>query len=94
MKRQKNSHYKIVNNKLVDKKSYNTQDEAIEVARFLNTKQNIPYKIVAYKCDLCGKWHIGNNGKKLFDDDRKSYQQKVEIMSWVKKIKRSVSSGE
>lgn len=88
MKREKNSHYRIINGELVAKKSFDTENEAIESARFLNTKQNIPFKIVAYKCNLCGKWHVGNNGKKLFDDDRKKYQQKVNIMNLSKKMKK------
>jgi hypothetical protein len=38
MKREKNSHYRIVNGELVAKKSFDTENEAIESARFLNTK--------------------------------------------------------
>ena len=40
MKRQKNSHYKLVNGELVPKRSFDNENEAIEVARFLNTKEN------------------------------------------------------
>ena len=79
MKRQKNSHYKLVNGELVPKRSFDNENEAIEVARFLNTKENANYKIVVYKCDLCGKWHIGHNGKKLFNDDKNKYKEKLHI---------------
>ena len=88
MKRQKNSHYKLVNGELLPKRSFDNENEAIEVARFLNTKENANYKIVVYKCDLCGKWHIGHNGKKLFNDDKNKYKEKLSIFNFVKKIKR------
>ena len=42
----------------------------------------------SYKCDLCGKWHIGHNGKKLFNDDKNKYKEKLSIFNFVKKIKR------
>lgn len=86
MKREKNSHYKIVNGKLIVKKTFDTENEAIETARFLNTKQNTTHKIVAYKCDTCGKWHVGNNGKRLFNDVRKKYQEKIKNMKLFNKI--------
>ena len=87
MKREKSSHYKIVNGEWVEKRSFDTESEAIETACFYNAKQNLPYKMVAYKCDLCGKWHIGKNGKRLFDGERKKYSQKFKIMNLVKKMK-------
>ena len=85
--RQRNSHYKIINGEFVEKKVFNTENEAIEFARFLNSKPNVIHKMVAYKCNMCGKWHIGNNGKTLFDNERDKYKQKINIFKLVKKIK-------
>ena len=44
MKRQKSSHYKIVNGEWVEKRSFDTESETIETACFYNAKQNLPYK--------------------------------------------------
>jgi hypothetical protein len=66
-----------VNNELIPKKSYNTEQEAVTLTRFLNSKENVIHKMVAYKCSKCGKWHIGNNGNLLTDDDREYYGEKL-----------------
>jgi len=53
-----------------DKKTYLTQDEAISIAKKINltnSKLEVSFitKAVAYKCKVCGKFHIGRNGKEL-----------------------------
>lgn len=77
MKRNCRSHYKIVNNELIPKKSYKTEQEAVTLARFLNSKENVIHKMVAYKCSKCDNWHIGSNGNLLTDDDREHYREKL-----------------
>ena len=76
-KRTTRSHYKIVGDKLLPKKSYDTEKEALTVARFLNTQPNIIHKMIVYKCIKCNKWHIGNNGNLLKDEDREKIKEKL-----------------
>ena len=59
----------------IKKKTYDTDKEAIEAARILNVNQHTIYKVVAYKCPNCFKWHIGRNGKPLSDKDKKHYTE-------------------
>ena len=73
-KRNSRSHFKIEFGVLKPKKSYETEKEAVNIARFLNTKENIIHKMIAYKCSTCGKWHIGNNGSELTEEDRIHYK--------------------
>ena len=59
------------------KKSYGTEKEALNIARFLNTQPNIIHKMIVYKCIKCGKWHIGNNGSILTDEEREKIKEKL-----------------
>ena len=78
-KRNYRSHYKIgVNGVLEEKKSFETEEEALKVARFLNTKEDIIHKMVAYKCEKCGKWHVGSNNTVLTDGEREKYKKKLQ----------------
>ena len=77
LKRNSRSHYKCINGELVPKKSYETEQEALTMARFLNSKDNVIHKMVVYKCSKCGKWHIGNNGHLLSKEDREKYKNKL-----------------
>ena len=74
-KRNSRSHFKIELGVLKPKKSYETEKEALKIARFLNTQENIIHKMIAYKCSTCGKWHIGNNGSELAEEDRIHYRK-------------------
>lgn len=74
-KRNSRSHFKIELGVLKPKKSYETEKEALKIARFLNTQENIIHKMIAYKCSTCGKWHIGNNGSELTEEDRMHYRK-------------------
>lgn len=78
-KRTTRSHYKVVNGELVEKVSYETEKEALTVARFLNTKPNIIHKMVAYKCFKCEKWHVGSNGRVLTEEDREDAKKKLKV---------------
>ena len=79
-KRSERSHYKIVNGELVEKKSFDSEYEALKMARFLNTKENHLHKMVAYKCDKCGKWHVGSNSTLLTNDIRREQREKLKSM--------------
>ena len=75
-KRDYRSHYKIgPNGILEEKKTFDTEQEALKMARFLNTKENTIHKMVAYKCSECGKWHIGRNKTLLSNKDREEYKK-------------------
>jgi DNA-directed RNA polymerase subunit RPC12/RpoP len=77
-KRSIRSHYKIgPNGVLEEKKSFDTEQEALKMARFLNTKENIIHKMVAYKCAKCGKWHVGSNNTVLDEAERKKNKEKL-----------------
>ena len=72
-KRDYRTHFKYEAGKLVPKKAYETEKDALKVARYLNTMDHIIHKMVVYKCHKCGKWHIGRNNKELTEEDRKHY---------------------
>lgn len=77
-KRQYRSHYKIGPNRVLEeKKSFDTEQDALRMARFLNTKDNIIHKMVAYKCAKCGKWHVGSNNTVLDEAERRKNKEKL-----------------
>lgn len=69
------SHTKWNGKEFIPKKSYETEKEAINVARYMNTQEHIIHKMVAYKCAECGKWHIGRNSTELSNEDREHYKK-------------------
>ena len=72
------SHYKIgPNGKLEEKKAFESEMDALTIARYLNTQENIIHKMVAYKCITCGKWHVGSNRTVLTSQDREEARQKL-----------------
>ena len=83
-KRSIRSHYKIVNGTLVEKVGYETEQEALTVARYLNTKPNVINKMVVYKCSKCDKWHIGNNKKPLTEKDREKAKKNLGLARLLK----------
>ena len=68
------SHTKWNGKEFIPKKSYETEKEAINVARYMNTQEHIIHKMVAYKCAECGKWHIGRTSTELSNEDREHYK--------------------
>ena len=78
-KRNSRSHFKVELGVLKPKKSYETEKEALKIARFLNTQENIIHKMIAYKCSTCGKWHIGNNGSELTEEDRIHHRKLLQL---------------
>lgn len=47
------------------KQKYETLDLAIAAAKKCNNQPKRIHKMVAYKCKVCFKYHIGSNGKLL-----------------------------
>lgn len=76
-KRSVRSHYKVINGKQSPKKGYDTEMDALTMARFLNSKPHVTHKMVAYKCIKCDKWHIGSTSRVLTDEDRKEAAEKL-----------------
>ena len=46
-----------------DKVKFLTLDDAIIEAKRMNNLPKTIHKLVAYKCTVCHKYHIGRNGK-------------------------------
>lgn len=70
------SHYNEKGEKVYKaKKTFETDKEAIEAARIKNLNPKTIHKYVAYKCKVCHKWHVGNNGRELTDKDREHYRK-------------------
>lgn len=70
------THWKVVRQNCKGKKmlkakfSYNSYEEAVEACnRYVLNHPDDPRPMSAYKCDYCGKWHIGHTD---------SYQEEVD----------------
>jgi uncharacterized membrane protein len=48
------------------KKKFTTLDGAIAEAKRINQKENQIHKVIAYKCSVCHKYHVGK-GKKILE---------------------------
>lgn len=64
-KRAPGTHWKVTfsknGKKLKSKNSYNTYEEAVEACNnYMLHHSNDPRHMSVYKCDHCGKWHIGH----------------------------------
>jgi len=59
------------------KRVFDTQDEAIEVAKFINSQDHVIHKVVPYRCNVCHKYHLGRNGKILKDKERQKHKKQV-----------------
>ena len=53
--------FKKYGDRLVPKKQYKTQDEAIADAKIINNKTYQIHKVVPYRCSICHKYHLGKN---------------------------------
>lgn len=63
-----NQCYKTVGENKVYKTKLKTDIEAISEAKRLNVKPNMIHKVVAYKCAICGSYHVGKSWKFLKKD--------------------------
>lgn len=61
--------YREINGKRIYKTKLNTDKEAIAEAKRLNSKPNQIHKVLAYKCAICGKYHVGKSLKTLEETD-------------------------
>lgn len=59
------------------KKSYNTEADALSAARIINAYGDSAFKMVAYKCSKCDKWHIGHNGTYMTKERREEAKDKL-----------------
>jgi len=41
------------------KKGYETRDEAVQRAQLSTSRDEVPMNV--YRCDTCGKWHLGHD---------------------------------
>ena len=57
------------------KKSFDTLELDISHAKWVNSKDHVINKVVAYKCSKCFKFHVGRNGKPLTDKDREKFKK-------------------
>lgn len=51
-----NEHYRSVGKTKIPKKSFKTRDDAWRAINMQNEKSTA----TAYKCSICGNWHIGH----------------------------------
>ena len=58
-----------------EKIGYSSDKEAIEMARVMNCREHTIHKLVAYKCPVCQKWHIGRSRKVLTEKEREHYMK-------------------
>lgn len=69
---------------LVAKFSYNTYEEAVEACtRYMMVHPEDQRPMSAYKCDYCGKWHIGHGRlpEQVFEAEAENYQENDEKIS-------------
>ena len=57
------------------KHRFNKLDDAIGAAKIINSWDKTIRKVVAYKCTICFKYHVGRNGKELKEKDRTKYKK-------------------
>ena len=60
---------------LKPKLKFETLDLAITHAKKVNSLDHIIHKVVAYKCKICHKYHVGRNGKVLTDKERIKFKK-------------------
>lgn len=59
------------------KVKYDTLDEAIKQAKYINSQDHVIHKVVAYKCSICFHYHIGRNGKELTNKERNKFKNNI-----------------
>ena len=56
------------------KKAYDTLEDAIKIAKSINSQDHIIHKVVAYKCKICNKFHLGRNGSILKEKEKNKWK--------------------
>lgn len=75
------------NGQLIDKpkKTYNDLESAIKVAKIENSKKERTFKVVAYKCKTCHKFHVGRNGNTIKDKEKTKWSKKeIKVVGFIK----------
>lgn len=62
------------------KRGYEKEKDAVLEAMRINIKPQSFRRIVAYKCKVCGKWHLGHNKSLLDDTDKEKIKKKYNMM--------------
>lgn len=60
-----------------EKHGYDTELEAVNVARQMNCDERNEYKVVAYRCLVCGKWHVGHTNHYITHEQRLKYKERL-----------------
>lgn len=82
------SHYNADGEKqFKSKRAFNTELDAIKEARRRNLHPQTIHKYVAYKCDVCGKWHIGKHCSKILTGDDREKIRKAMYKEQLLKIR-------
>lgn len=79
------SHYRLDGK---EKKSFESEKEAVLTCYKLNLNESQTRKLVAYKCCECHKWHIGENSKILTEEDREEIREKMKIAKILESLKK------
>lgn len=66
------------------KRAFDTQDDAIETAKFVNAQDHVIHKVVPYRCKYCNKYHLGRSGKKLTEKERQ--RRKIQVREKFKRL--------
>ena len=62
------------------KRKFETLEEAITEAKVVNSRIGVIHKVVAYRCELCFKFHLGRNGTVLKEKDRIKFKNSRRIL--------------
>lgn len=67
-----------INGELIDKpkKPFDTLEQAIKHAKSVNSLPDRKFKVVAYKCKSCHKFHVGKNGNTISDKEKEKWKPK------------------
>jgi hypothetical protein len=52
-------------------------DDTIIHAKKINSRKEITYKVVAYKCSICFKYHVGRNGNVVTKRERIKWNKDI-----------------
>lgn len=62
-----------------NKRRFETSDDAIRVAQYMNSKDSTLHKFVAYKCSKCQGYHIGHTKYPLTDKAREKARKFIKF---------------
>ena len=65
-----------INGQLIDKpkRPFNDLEAAIKHAKSVNALPDRKFKVVAYKCKSCYKFHVGRNGNTITDKEKQKWK--------------------